>query len=216
MTYYSLGVTISFCKCWFENDTSIQIRYCHLLGIWYVFIVDMLFSSLFYSAHKIYVDIYLNRELSLKAKSVMLMMFSTDLGNTFTFKCFLQFTCTNLDGSQKERVTLNLLQNKGGTQKEGRGVPTLEETMDYHSVIIEFFWFAKLQFRIKEKINTKCVQGSKWENNIGREKFGERNEPWARHKQKHFPYLLYISLVGANDLPGGRVCLGRLVSWRKL
>ena len=44
-----------------ENDTLIQIRYCHLLGIWYVFIVDMLFSfSFFYSAHdKIYVDICL-------------------------------------------------------------------------------------------------------------------------------------------------------------
>ena len=56
LTYYSLGVTISFCKFWFENDTLIQVRYCHLLGIWYVFIVDMLFSS----AHdKIYVDMYL-------------------------------------------------------------------------------------------------------------------------------------------------------------
>ena len=41
------GVTISFCKSWFENDSSIQVRYCHLLGIWYVFIVDILFSSLF-------------------------------------------------------------------------------------------------------------------------------------------------------------------------
>ena len=66
LTYYSQGVTISFCKFWFENDTSIQVRYCHLLGIWYVFIVDMLFSSfhfppvIFDSAHdKIYVDIYL-------------------------------------------------------------------------------------------------------------------------------------------------------------
>ena len=52
-----LGVTISFCKLWFENDTLIQVRYRHLLGIWYVFVVDMLFSSVFfYSAHKIYVD----------------------------------------------------------------------------------------------------------------------------------------------------------------
>ena len=52
---------ISFCKFWFENDTLIQVRYCHLLGIWYVFVVDKLFSSgFFYSAHdKIYVDIYL-------------------------------------------------------------------------------------------------------------------------------------------------------------
>ena len=56
LTCYSLGVTISFCKFLFENDTLIQVRYCHLLGIWYVFIVDMLFSS----AHdKIYVDMYL-------------------------------------------------------------------------------------------------------------------------------------------------------------
>ena len=60
LTYYSQGVTISFCKFWFENDTSIQVRYCHLLGIWCVFVVDMLFSFFFFdSAHKIYVDIYL-------------------------------------------------------------------------------------------------------------------------------------------------------------
>ena len=61
LTCYSQGVTISFFKFWFENDTLIQVRYCHLLGIWYVFIVDMLFSFFFFnSAHdKIYVDIYL-------------------------------------------------------------------------------------------------------------------------------------------------------------
>ena len=58
LTYYSLGVTISFCKFWFENDTLIQVRYCHLLGIWYVFIVDMLFSSFFDSAHD-KIDVYL-------------------------------------------------------------------------------------------------------------------------------------------------------------
>ena len=60
LTYYSLGVTISFCKFWFENDTLIQVRYCHLLGIWYVFIVDILTLPLFLILHdKIYVDIYL-------------------------------------------------------------------------------------------------------------------------------------------------------------
>ena len=58
LTYYSLGVTISFYKFWLENDTLIQVRYCHLLSICYLFIVDMLFSSFFDSAHKIYVDIY--------------------------------------------------------------------------------------------------------------------------------------------------------------
>ena len=50
LTDYSLGVTISFRKFWFENDTLIQVRCCHLFGIWYVFIVDMLFSSFFDSA----------------------------------------------------------------------------------------------------------------------------------------------------------------------
>ena len=49
-------------QVWFENDTLIQVRYCHLLGIWYVFIADMLFYSFFFfdSVHdKIYADIYL-------------------------------------------------------------------------------------------------------------------------------------------------------------
>ena len=60
LTYYRLGVTISFCKFWFENDTLIQVRCCHLLGIWYVFVVDMLFSSFFLILCMIrYVDIYL-------------------------------------------------------------------------------------------------------------------------------------------------------------
>ena len=45
--------------------------------------------------------------------------------NTFTLKCFLQFTCANLDGSQKEGGNfLNLLQKEGGTQKGGGGVPS--------------------------------------------------------------------------------------------
>ena len=44
------GCHYIICKFWFENDTLIQVRYCHLLDICYV---D--------SAHnKIYVDIYLN------------------------------------------------------------------------------------------------------------------------------------------------------------
>ena len=59
LTYYSLGVTISICKFWFENVTLIKVRYCHLFDIWYIFIVDMLFSSFSDSVHdKIYVDIY--------------------------------------------------------------------------------------------------------------------------------------------------------------
>ena len=58
LTYYSLGVTISFFKFWFENDTL--VRYRHLLGIWCVFIVDMLISSFFLILHdKISVDICL-------------------------------------------------------------------------------------------------------------------------------------------------------------
>ena len=39
------SVTISFCKFWFENDTLIQVSNCHLLGIWYIFVADKLFSS---------------------------------------------------------------------------------------------------------------------------------------------------------------------------
>ena len=58
LTYYSLGVNISFCRFWFENETLIQVRYCHLLGIWCVFIADMLFSSFFDSAHD-KIDVYL-------------------------------------------------------------------------------------------------------------------------------------------------------------
>ena len=50
LTYYSLGVTISFCKFWLENDTLIPVEYCHLLGIWCAFIVDMLISSFFFDS----------------------------------------------------------------------------------------------------------------------------------------------------------------------
>ena len=57
LTYYGLGVTISFCKFWFENDTLIQVRYCHLLGIWCVLTVDLLISPFLILHDKIYVDI---------------------------------------------------------------------------------------------------------------------------------------------------------------
>ena len=59
LTYYGLGVTISFCKFWFENDTLIHVRYCHLLGIWCVFTVDLLISPFLILHDKIYVDICL-------------------------------------------------------------------------------------------------------------------------------------------------------------
>ena len=54
----------------------------------------------------------------------MIMIFSIDLystkRNTFILKCFIQITCTNLEGSQKEGDNFfNLLQKEGGTQKEG-------------------------------------------------------------------------------------------------
>ena len=50
LKYYSLGVTTSLCKFLFENQTLIQVRYCHLLGIWHAFIVDMLIYLFFDSA----------------------------------------------------------------------------------------------------------------------------------------------------------------------
>ena len=60
LAYLSLGINISFCKFWFENDTLIQVRYCPLLGICCVFIVDMLISSFFLIVNdKVYVDICL-------------------------------------------------------------------------------------------------------------------------------------------------------------
>ena len=46
-TLIQSGCRYMICKFWFENDTLIQGRYCHLLGIWYVFIVVMLFSFFF-------------------------------------------------------------------------------------------------------------------------------------------------------------------------
>ena len=61
LPYYSLGVIILFCKFWYENDTLVQARYCHLLGVWCVFIVDILISLYFFLIvlDKIYVDICL-------------------------------------------------------------------------------------------------------------------------------------------------------------
>ena len=58
LKYYSLGVTMSFFVFWFENNTLIQVRYCHLLDIWCAFLVDMLFSSIFDSVRD-KIDVYL-------------------------------------------------------------------------------------------------------------------------------------------------------------
>ena len=63
LKYYSLGVTMSFYKFWFENDTSIKVRYCHLSGIWYVFIVDMLFSSFSILCMIRYMMIYIYKDI---------------------------------------------------------------------------------------------------------------------------------------------------------
>ena len=52
------------------------------------------------------------------------MIFSVDLysmkRNTFTLNCFVKFTCTNLDGCQKDGGNfLNLLQKDGGSNPGG-------------------------------------------------------------------------------------------------
>ena len=45
--------------------------------------------------------------------------------NNSILKCFLQFTCINLGGSQKEGSKfLNLFQKEGGPQNKGGGVPS--------------------------------------------------------------------------------------------
>ena len=55
--------------------------------------------------------------------------------NTLVLKCFLQFTCTNLDGCQKEGGNfLNLLQKEGGCLGKkgwGGGVPNPGGNCDY-------------------------------------------------------------------------------------
>ena len=44
--------------------------------------------------------------------------------NTFILKCFSQFTCTNLDGSQKEGDNfLKFAAERGSTQQGGGGFP---------------------------------------------------------------------------------------------
>ena len=69
-----------------------------------------------------------NTELNLKVKRVILMIFSIDV------KCFLQFACTNLDGSQKEGITFYACFRKTGVPRKGR-VTTLKETM-YNMIYI--------------------------------------------------------------------------------
>ena len=53
--------------------------------------------------------------------------------NTFILKCFLEFACTNLDGSQKEGV-IKFASERGGSLRNGcvwggGGGSTLEETV---------------------------------------------------------------------------------------
>ena len=50
--------------------------------------------------------------------------------NTFILKCFIQFTCTNFDGCQKEGVIIFICFRKREFPQK-REVPTLEETMQY-------------------------------------------------------------------------------------
>ena len=75
LTYYSLGVTILFSKFWFENDTLIEVRYCHLLGVWCVFIVDLLFSPFFWFCSLVrYMLIYIK-----KYSGVFSFIYTSDL-----------------------------------------------------------------------------------------------------------------------------------------
>ena len=43
--------------------------------------------------------------------------------NTSFLKCFIEFTCTNLDGSQKEGVTFKFASEREGYPESG-GVPS--------------------------------------------------------------------------------------------
>ena len=66
----------------------------------------------------------------------------------------------------------------------------------FQHLIIEFFWFAKLRFRIEEKMHTKSVF------DVSR---GE--EIWK---------LFCLGEWGTNDSLGGKVCLERARGWRKI
>ena len=43
--------------------------------------------------------------------------------NTIILKCFIQFSCTNLDGSKKEGVTFLVCFRKRGLPRKGGGFP---------------------------------------------------------------------------------------------
>ena len=58
LIYYSLGVTISFFKFQFENDTLTKVRCCHLLDVWWVFMVANSFISLISSPREVQVLIF--------------------------------------------------------------------------------------------------------------------------------------------------------------
>ena len=53
LTYYSLCVAIPFFRFWFENDILIQVRYCHLLGVWCVFYSWYVNFFLFFFFHSV-------------------------------------------------------------------------------------------------------------------------------------------------------------------
>ena len=60
MYNYANIIDILQSGCQSENNILIQVRYCHLLGIWYVSIIHVIFFLPFLILHMIrYVDIYL-------------------------------------------------------------------------------------------------------------------------------------------------------------
>ena len=72
--------------------------------------------------------------------------------NTFILKCFLQFTCANLDGSQKEGSNfLNLLEKEGVLIKGWGwgGGSTLEKTILCEKLWLIFgtYFFKKYKFK---------------------------------------------------------------------
>ena len=74
-------------------------------------------------------------------------------GNTFILKCFIQFTCTNLDGSRKEGGNFfNLVQKEGYTQKRGgslrKGGFQPWRKLCLHSFSIKNIFYNKMDVRL--------------------------------------------------------------------
>ena len=72
--------------------------------------------------------------------------------NIFILKCFLQFTCSNLDDSQKQGGNFKFASERGGSLRKG-GVPIQEEAM-INNIYEDEKWLGNI---VNKKANQICV-----------------------------------------------------------